>query len=73
MILSDSYAVAESLIMHYLAFAKEFYRIAHVGIVCQTQNVVVSGSRFLLCRKVLVKVGQNIALDAYVFHIEGDA
>ena len=49
MILSYSYAVAESLIVNYLALAEEFYRVAHVGIVCQTENVIVGRSRFLLC------------------------
>ena len=48
-ILRDPYAVAKSLIMHYLALTKEFYRIANVGIVGQAQNVIVGRARLLLC------------------------
>ena len=49
MILSYSYAVAEALVVNYLALAKEFYRIAYVGIVGQAQNVIIGRARLLLC------------------------
>ena len=49
MILSNSYSVAETLIVNYLSLAEEFYRVAHVGIVCEAQNVIVSCTRLLLC------------------------
>ena len=49
MILSDSYAIAKSLIMYDLTLAQELDRIAHVGIVAQPQNVVVGHASLLLC------------------------
>ena len=48
-ILSDADAVAEALIVNDLALAEIFYRIADIGIVRETQNVVISRARLLLC------------------------
>ena len=49
MILRDADGVGEALIVYHLALAEIFDRIADVGIVCQTQNVVVGDARLLLC------------------------
>ena len=48
-ILRDTQSVAEALIMNDLAFAEEFYWIAHVGVVDEPQDIVVGRSCLLLC------------------------
>ena len=48
-ILSYADAVGEALIVHDLALAEEFYRIANVGVVGEAQNVVIGRARLLLC------------------------
>lgn len=68
-----SQSFAEALIVYQFAFTQEFYRVADIGIVNQSQNVVVCHPRLLLCCKVFVKVGDNIALNAEVFCAEGHA
>ena len=47
--LSDSKRFCEALIVHYFACAEEFDWISHVGIVHQTENVIVGGASLLLC------------------------
>ena len=49
MLLRDTNAVAEALIVHDLTLSEEFYRVADVGIVCEAQNVVISRASLLLC------------------------
>ena len=49
--------------MDYLALAEKTYHVIYVGIVAEAQNIIVGSSRFLLGRKVLVKVCDDIALD----------
>ena len=49
MLLCYADAVAEALIMHDLALAEEFYRVADVGIVGEAENVIVGRARLLLC------------------------
>ena len=56
--------------MHHLALAKEFDGLSDVRVVNKTQNVVVRSASFLLCRKVFVEVGYDVALDAYIFHVK---
>lgn len=70
-ILNDSHGVAEALEMHDLAFAEEAQGIGDVGVVGEAYEVVVGHARLLLRRLRLGKIGKNVALDAYVFHIEG--
>ena len=48
-VLCDAKCVAETLIVHELTLAQEFDRLADVGVITQTQNVVVRCARFLLC------------------------
>ena len=48
-ILSDAKCLAEALIVNYLALTKELDRIADIGIVNKTQNVVVGHTCLLLC------------------------
>ena len=49
MLLRDAECLAKALIMHDLSFAQIFNGIAHVGIVAQTQNIVVGDTSLLLC------------------------
>ena len=49
LLLCDAEGIAEALVMHDLTRAQIFDRIANVGIVDQTQNVVVGRARLLLC------------------------
>ena len=37
----------EALVMHNLSLTKEFYRVAHVGIIAHSENVVVGRAGFL--------------------------
>ena len=48
-ILRASERIAEALIVNDLALAQELQRIAHVGIVNQTNQVVIGDTRLLLC------------------------
>ena len=48
-VLSETDSVAKPLIMHKLAFAQEFERLAHVRVVNHSQKVVVGHARLLLC------------------------
>ena len=41
--------ITETLIVHDLPLSEEFQRIAHVGIVNQAEQIVISDSRLLLC------------------------
>ena len=81
MILSYADAVAEALIVHDLALAEEFYRIANVGVVGEAQNVVIGRARLLLCyyhvfatfwgcqktRKILIFQGFSALLKSPIF------
>ncbi len=49
MVLRNSYAVAESLIVNDFSFAKKFDGVAHIRVVGETKNVVIGCSRLLLC------------------------
>ena len=49
MLLRAAKGVGESLIMHDLTLTKIFDGIANIGIVHQTQNVIVGGASLLLC------------------------
>ena len=46
-VLQYAQTFAESLVMNKLAFAQKFDRVAHVGIVREAENVIISGSSFL--------------------------
>ena len=48
MLLRNTEGVGESLVMHNLTLTQELDRISYVGIVAQTQNIVVGDSRLLL-------------------------
>ena len=47
--------------MNEFAGAKEFYRVAHVGVVGKAQDIVVSQSRFLFGGKVFRQVCEGVA------------
>ena len=69
-ILRDAEGIAEALIMHDLALAEEFDHVVDVGVVRQTQDIVIGRARLLLSGEVLIKISEDIALDADVFHIK---
>ena len=72
-ILRDAEGIGKALIMHDLALAEEFDHVVDVGVVRQTQDIVVGRARLLLGGEVLVEIGEDIALDADVFHIKRHA
>lgn len=41
--------LAKALEVYYLALAQELYYLVYIGVVTQAENIVVSGSRLLLC------------------------
>ena len=47
--LSFSENVAKSLEVNNLALTKEFYNVAHVGVIRETKNIVIGYSCLLLC------------------------
>ena len=49
MLLRSSENIAESLKMHDFALTKETDDVVYVGVIGQSQNVVVGGTRLLLC------------------------
>ena len=59
--------------MHNLARPKEFYGFAYIRVVYKPQDVVVRASRLLLCRHVLVKVGDGIALHLEFAGVKGNS
>ena len=54
--------LAEPLIMHDLARSEEADRVDHVGVVAETQDIVIRRPRLLFGGKTLVKVGDRVAL-----------
>ena len=48
-ILRNAESIAEALIVYYFTRAEEFYRVAHVGIVRKSENIVISRASLLLC------------------------
>ena len=71
--LSDAESVSKALIVHDLTLAQVAQRITHVGVIAKANEVVVGRARLLFCCQVLVEVGDDVALDADVFHIKGHA
>ncbi len=59
--------------MHDLALAEELDGIVDVGIVRQTQNVVVGHPCLLLGGKILVEIGDHVALDREILRVKGNA
>lgn len=59
--------------MHDLARSEEFYYLVHVRIVAHTENVVIGGSRLLLRRKILNKIGNGIRLGLKVSRLKRHA
>ena len=73
LILCDSECIAEALEMNSLTLAQEPQGISHIGIIYEPDEVVISDTGLLLCRKVLVKIGKNISLYSDIFHVKGSA
>ena len=70
-ILSYSHSVAKALEVNYLALTQELDDVVNVGVVGKTENIVIGRASLLLSRQVLVKVGEDISLDADVLHVKG--
>ena len=54
--------LAEPLIMHDLARSEKADRVDHVGVVAEPQDIVIRRPRLLFGGKILVKVGDRVAL-----------
>ena len=48
--------------MDYLALAEEFDNVVFVGVVGEPEDIIVGDSSLLLCREILVEVGERISL-----------
>ena len=57
--------------MHYLTLSEEADRVAHIGVVCEAEDVVVGGASLLLGSHILVQVGDDVALGLEVGRGEG--
>ena len=81
MVLRNAEGIAKALVMHDLALTEIFDGIAHVGIIRQTQNIVIGHARLLLCyyhvfatkswcvkvRKILILQGITALLKLTIF------
>ena len=56
----------ETLVMHDLPCAQEFYRVAHVGIIAHSENVVVGRAGFLFGCQIFMEVGNRVALGLHI-------
>lgn len=54
--------IAKPLEMYYLALTKKFYYLVYIGVIRQTQNVVIGCACFLLRRKIFRKVRYWVCL-----------
>ena len=57
--------LTEALIMDDLPLPQELYDVVYVWIVAEPQDVVIGRARLLLCRHVLGKVGDHVALHGH--------
>ena len=71
MILCDTEGIAKSLKMRDLPLAQEFDGVADVGVVYETENIIIGYARLLLGGEVFVQIGKYIALDADIGCREG--
>ena len=62
MILHDSQRFTETLIMHDLSFPQELDGVAYFGILHKTEDILISGSGFLLCRHIFMQIRDRVAL-----------
>ena len=53
---------AEALVVYDLPLSQEAENVGHVGIVGKPKQIVIRGSCLLLCRHILVEIGDDIAL-----------
>ena len=51
--------------MHDLTFTQKSYRVKHIGIITESQYIIISHSCLLLCCKVFVNVRYYIAFDLH--------
>lgn len=57
--------------MYNFALAQELYHFVHVGVVRKPQDIVICSAGFLLCREVLRKVGNGVALGLEICRRKG--
>ena len=81
LVLRDAQGIGEALVMHKLPLAQKLDRLAHVGIICQAQDIVVGRACLLLCyyhvfatklslakvRKILMFQGISVLLELTIF------
>ncbi len=70
-ILSNSQGVAESLIMHYLALTQELNGLFNVGVVNESQDVVVGRASRLLCYYLVFATKLSLAKVRKTFIFQG--
>jgi hypothetical protein len=58
---SQAESFAKTLIVDDFTLSQELNRITYIGVIGKAENVVIGGTCFLFCRKIFVKVGDNIA------------
>lgn len=66
----ESFRFTETLVMYDFTFAQELDRIAYIGIIDQTEQIVVRGSCFLFGSHIFVQIGDRITFDADVLHVK---
>ena len=57
--------LTEALIMDYFPLPQELYDVVYVRIIAEPQDIVIGRARLLLCRHVLGKVGDHVALHGH--------
>ena len=64
-VLRQPQTLTEALEMNDLARSEEFNDVVDVGIIGKTQNVVICGAGFLLCRQIFGQIGDQVSLDGH--------
>ena len=62
----------ETLEVNDLAFAKETNDIVHIGVIGETENVVIGDAGFLLGGQILREIGNHIAFDLHTGGTPGE-
>lgn len=64
---------AEPLEMHDLTLSEKSYGVDNVRVVYHSQNIVIGGAGFLLCRKIFRQIGYGIALALKICSCKGSS
>lgn len=63
LICNDTKTFTKTLIMNNFAFTQKLDRIADIGVVCKTQDIVIGAARFLLCCQILMNIGYRVTFN----------